>query len=124
MKELVENNTLLSHLFMETIHQTSWFEKMPEKRKKMTEKQIENETIDIKLTIAGEEVDVREFFTHVENQLNKMVRKKAEGIVKERTSERMEEITDKIREMQEVVESEAESINWGEVDCSKSMFEK
>lgn len=123
MSQVVEGKTLLAHLIMEQIHKTDWFKKMPKRRENMTHEEIDNETLEIKLTVEGEELDVVSFFEEVENQLERMIKEQATAIVKEQTSGKLEELANKMLEMNEVANAIAEDINW-DYSYDKNIFKK
>jgi len=112
MSEIVEGKTLLSHCIMEEVHKTDWFDKMPKRRKGMSDEEIENETVELRLTLNGERISVVKFFDKVESQLERMIKEKATELVKEQTSEKLADITNKIFELNEVTDHLATSINW------------
>ncbi len=123
MSDLVQGKNLISHLFMNEIHKTKWFKNTLKRREGMTDKEIENETVDIKLTVAGEEIPFEETFNFIELQLEDMIKRNATELVKEQTSEKFTDVSNKMFEMQQVVEEWANDINW-DYDYKASNFKK
>lgn len=121
MEELVEGKTLISNIFMNEIHKTKWFEDMPEKRKTMSVKEIEEETVEIKFTVNGEEISVKDTFERIENHLEGWIKDKATELVKKQTSDRFREVADKLTEFETITSEWANYINW---DYIKPEFTK
>lgn len=113
MSELVEGKNIISHLFMNNIHNTKWFEQMPERRKNMTDQEIEEETVEITLNVNGEELtNTKEVFDNLENQLESLILLKATELVKKQTSNKFREISEKLSEFEQITNEWANDINW------------
>ncbi|MDC7249487.1 MAG: hypothetical protein PQJ49_06200 [Sphaerochaetaceae bacterium] len=123
MSDLVQGRSLISHLFMNEIHKTKWFEDTLKRREGMTDKEIENETVDIRLTVAGEEIPFEDTFNFIEGQIQDMIKREATRLVKEQTSERFVDIVNKLNDMENVVDTWAEDINW-DYDYNVEHFKK
>lgn len=111
MGEIVESNTLLSHILMNSMHKTKWFDETLERRKNMSVEDIENETVEIKLTIAGEEIDPMDYFKHVENNFEEYVIEEARKLLHGKTTQKFEEMVEKIQNMNDLVHGMVDGVN-------------
>lgn len=106
-KELLESKTLLAYIFMNEVHKTDYYKNFPS-----TVGSKPKETVEIRLTIDGQDINPRHFFEHVEEQWEEILKAKATEMVKEQTSDKFYEIVSLINTLQEKVESANESIDW------------
>lgn len=70
------------------------------------------EVFEVVLTVNGQELNPESFFSAVWEQYEYQVRKDATTIVKEQTSEKLEEMVGKIYEVKKALEEAVENINW------------
>ena len=113
MRDLVEGESMIATIFMNNIHNTKWFDTMLERRKSMTEKEIEEETVKIELTVNGEKlVNIDDVFEEFEKQMDGLIKREATKLVKEQTSEKFQDISNRITDFQEITEQWADDINW------------
>lgn len=82
--KITKENTMLSHAILDTITD-SIIEKSNIKDK---------DEIEITLTIEGEEVDITNFFEHINSQFDRCVHEKAQELIDDEISEKVNKIKD------------------------------
>jgi len=110
-KVLLNDNNILSHVFLNCLP-SGLAEKIAAENETMEKEDIEKREIEIELKIAGESVDPGKFFKRLENQYDELLKEAATHILKEQTSEKFQEISYKLNEFEEIINSWAEEINW------------
>lgn len=109
-KELLNKNDIMSHVFLncadESVHEIA------AKNEGLTIEEIKNRDVEIELKIDGKECDPRKFFSLLWEQYEKQIRKEANKIVKEQTSEKFQEIQTKLQDFAEICDEWANDINW------------
>lgn len=117
-KELLVGENILSHVFLNSTPPELSRRIADETTRLMnehgkSEKWItENREIDLTLTIEGIEVNAKDFFQELWNQYKTQVKKEASKLVKEQTSEKLNEIFCKLQSMEEITNELADDINW------------
>lgn len=117
-KELLVGENILSHVFLNSTPEELSYRIADETIRLMnehgkSEKWItENREIDLTLTIEGIEVNAKDFFQELWNQYETQVKKEASKLVKEQTSEKLNEIFCKLQSMEEITNELADDINW------------
>lgn len=117
-KELLVGENILSHVFLNSTPEELSYRIADETTRLMnehgkSEKWItENREIDLTLTIEGIEVNAKDFFQELWNQYETQVKKEASKLVKEQTSEKLNEIFCKLQSMEEITNELADDINW------------
>lgn len=117
-KELLVGENILSHVFLNSTPPELSRRIADETTRLMdehgkSEKWItENREIDLTLTIEGIEVNAKDFFQELWNQYETQVKKEASKLVKEQTSEKLNEIFCKLQSMEEITNELADDINW------------
>lgn len=117
-KELLVGENILSHVFLNSTPPELSHRIADETTRLMnehgkSEKWItENREIDLTLTIEGIEVNAKDFFQELWNQYETQVKKEASKLVKEQTSEKLNEIFCKLQSMEEITNELADDINW------------
>lgn len=109
-KELLNENDIMSHVFLECVDES--VADIAYRNKGKTSEEIEKTEIDISLTIDGEECDPRKFFNLFFEQYNMLLKQEASKMVKKQTSEKLEEVIEKIQGFKEVIDDWANEINW------------
>lgn len=113
--ELLDQKDILSHVFFncawEFIEEIA-DKHAPKKKGKTRDEYKDKIKIDIELKIDGHVCNPRKFFEMLKDQYYRNVTERATKLVKEQTSEKFGEIADKLRDVEEIVESWGESINW------------
>jgi len=126
-KELLSENEMLSHVFLNScpMHIS---EKIAEGTKKMydvdklSNSEIqEQRVVDMKLFIEGEEANLRNFFNELAHQFTSIVKKEATKMVKEQTSNKIDELIYKLNNISEITDNISEDINW---NYDKNPFQK
>lgn len=114
IKELLDNNEIMSHLFLNCVPQ----EKLEEIAKR--EGTIDSKKVNIEMKVDGNSINPREFFRIFIDQYDYMVKEAATKIVKEQTSQAFKNITDRLYEYEQITNEWANDIDW-QVD---NIFEK
>ena len=112
--ELLNDNNIMSHIFLTCLPQDLSV-KIAGESSAMPREKIEKRTIEIALVIEGVSVNPKPFFNLFVDQYDDLVKKTATEIVKEQTSEKLTEVSNKIFEINDIMNSFAVDINW-EVD--------
>lgn len=109
-KELLNDNNILSHVFLETIGEFS--AELAKENKVKFDAGAKDVDIEITLTIAGRRVNPGNFFNLLIDQYDRQVHDTATKIVKEQTSEKLTDIYNQIDELATVVNGMTDEINW------------
>ena len=110
-KELLDERNILSHVFFNCAEK-NLLEAIAAKNESKSEEQIEKRKIEIELKIDGCVCDPKGFFEEIRVQYFSQVRKAATKILKERTSDKFNEIVGTIESYRQITDSWAEDINW------------
>lgn len=118
-KELLSENNILSHIFLNCVEKGK-LESFADDTKKamdadpnLTSDYIEeNRVVEMKLFVEGEEVDLRKFFEMLWDEYEYMVKSQATEIVKEQTSDKLNDISSQIMHLQDCANDLSEHINW------------
>lgn len=112
VKELMQDNEMLSHIFLGCIPH----EQLDEIRGNFIgEKDWRKESVKIpvELKIGGISVNPKKFFDTWRDQMQKLISNKAQELVSEKLgSKKMRDMQDKIYEYEQVLKSWEEDINW------------
>jgi len=112
VRELMDSNEMLSHIFLGCIPK----EKLVEIRDKYISKtdwKKESVKIPVEMKIGGVSVNPKSFFDSWLNQMQAIVLKKAKELYSEKSgSEKMRNIQSKISEIEQVLEHFESEINW------------
>lgn len=107
--EMLDNNDIMSHLFLETLAQhKQLMHRLVAENNSMTKEERAERTYSIELIIEGESVDPRKFFEGFNRQYEDMVKKAALDLF----NEKMRGFMDKVDSVNTILESWAEEVNW------------
>ena len=111
LKDLVNtrNNDIVGHLFLHCIDR-----EFANQHKFISDEDFNNRTIDITLTIDGQEFDIRPWLEHFREDYFTYVKRKAQQIVSEKLSNRCIDIADSLNILKDKLESIESSIDWDE----------
>ncbi len=109
-KELLDENNILSHVFMNCA--VDFLKDIASKNEGKEKEWIEKRKIDIELKIDGHVCDPAKFFDVLYEQYSEKVKQKATELVKEQTSEKFTEIVNKLHDLNNIVDSFSEDITW------------
>ena len=109
--ELLNKNEIMSHIFLECLPE-DLSNKIADKSNSMSPEGVKKRKIEIALVIEGVSVNPKPFFNLFTDQYDNLVKETATEIVKEQTSGKLEEVSNKIFEINEIMNSFAEDINW------------
>lgn len=112
-KILLDKNQSLSHVFLNSDSRV--IKKIADEKNALPKEEQMKYEVEIELKIAGHHVDPMKFYDLIYNQYSERVKEHATKLVKEQTSDMFSEISDKLREYEEITNDWAGSINW-EVD--------
>ncbi len=112
LKDLVDtrNNDIVGHLFLHCIDRD-----FANAHKFISDEDFHNRTIDITLTIDGQEFDIRPWLEQFKEDYFTYVKRAAQNIVSEKLSNRCEEIAETLNNLKEKLESVESNINWNEI---------
>lgn len=107
--EMLDNNDIMSHLFLETLAQhKQLMHRLVAENNSMTKEERAERTYSVELFIEGESVDPRKFFEQFKNQYDAMVKAAALELFQEK----MRGFMDKVDSVNTILESWAEEVNW------------
>lgn len=109
-KELLDDNNILSHVFFNCAEE--FIEKIASKNEGKTDEKIKNRKIDIELKIDGNKCDPSKFFNMLYEQYCFHIEREAKKIVKEKISDKFNEISNKLDEYRQITEEWSDDINW------------
>ena len=109
-KELLKQENILSHVFLNCAQ--DFIDEIAKKNEGKSKEWVEKRKIDIELKIDGHVCNPKDFFDVLYEQYTDAVKKKATEIVKEQTTETFRELSYKLQNLEEIVDSWAEDINW------------
>lgn len=118
-EELLPDNKILSHLFLNGAEQFV-LQKITERNKTLPKEEVKKTKIDIELKIDSHKCNPKAFFEMLVDQYDEQVRRTAQELIKERTSDKLAEIEEQIYTFKEVMNDWASSINWD----NKNLFER
>lgn len=101
----------LSHVFLECMTREE-LRLISAKGKAMSEEEAKNRKLEVKLTIDGISVNPEKFFNLLTDQWERAINDKAQELVNEKLREPFLNIANKLHDMEQVVSSWAEEINW------------
>lgn len=112
LKDLVDTrkNDIVGHLFLHCIDR-----EFANAHKFISDEDFNNRTIDIKLTIDGQEFDIRSWLDQFKKDYLTYVKIEAQNIVSEKLSNRCVEIAETLNNLKEKLESAESCINWDEI---------
>ena len=112
LKDLVDtrNNDIVGHLFLHCIDRE--FAKL---HKFISDEDFDSRTIDITLTIDGQEFDIQPWLEQFKEDYFTYVKRAAQHIVSEKLSNRCEEIAEMLNNLKEKIEDAESNINWDEI---------
>lgn len=112
LKDLVntQNNDIVGHLFLHCIDRE--FAKL---HAFISDEDFESRTIDITLTIDGQEFDIQPWLEQFKEDYFTYVKRAAQQIVSEKLSNRCDEIAETLNILKEKIESAESNINWDEI---------
>jgi hypothetical protein len=123
-QELLNEQDILAHLFLNCIDKEN-LNKIANININLSKEEIENREIDIQLIIDGKEYNPRNFFELFFKGYSQDIRKEASIIFREKTSEKLIDIINKIMEFEQICNDLSNQLNWdiSEKELIKS-FEK
>ena len=110
-KDLLNKDHILSHIFLNCLSPKD-LEEIANENIGKTAEEVEAREIEISLIVNGKSINPKKFFDLFISQYDSFIKKNATEIVKEQTSEKLSEISNKIFEINEIMNSFAEDINW------------
>lgn len=111
LKDLVDTrkDDIVGHLFLHCIDSD-----FANTHKFISDEDFNNRTIDITLTIDGQEFDIRPWLEQFREDYFTYVKRAAQRIVSEKLSNRCNEIADSLNMLKEKLESIENNIDWDE----------
>lgn len=111
LKDLVDTrkDDIVGHLFLHCIDR-----EFANAHKFISDEDFNNRTIDITLTIDGQEFDIQPWLEHFKEDYFTYVKRSAQQIVSEKLSNRCNEIADSLNMLKEKLESIESNIDWDE----------
>lgn len=100
IQELVSNNEIMSHLFLECVP-SGTLKKIAEDAGDWEKNKY---SVKIQLLVEGKPIDTRPFFKLFYDQYSNMVEKKAKQILAERSVEKLEEVMNKVQEFSQMIQ--------------------
>lgn len=110
IKDLMDDNEMLSHIFLGCIEQKD-LRKIKDNLKEGDWRK-ESITIPVEMKIGGIDVNPKEFFDNWKDQMQKLILKRATKLVAENGSKKMLKMQEKMEEMEQVMKSWENDINW------------
>ena len=112
LKDLVDTRKkdIVGHLFLHCIDRD-----FAKDHKFISDEDFNNRTIDITLTIDGQEFDIRPWLEHFKEEYFKYVKRSAQNIVSEKLSNRCEEIAETLNNLKNKIELAESNIDWDEI---------
>ena len=112
LKDLVDmrKHDIVGHLFLHCIDSD-----FANAHKFISDEDFNNRTIDITLTIDGQEFDILPWLEQFKEDYFTYVKRAAQNIVSEKLSNRIEEIAETLNTLKEKIENAESNINWDEV---------
>jgi hypothetical protein len=112
LKDLVDTqkNDIVGHLFLHCIDRD-----FANVHKFISEEDFNTRTIDITLTIDGQEFDIKPWLEQFKEDYFTYVKRAAQNIVSEKLSNRCEEIAETLNNLKEKLESAESCIDWDEI---------
>jgi len=105
LSHLLNTKEILHHVYFESVSVDDI------NKLRLPDKTFPDE-LDMVLTINGIEVNVEKFFNTIWEQYSELIEKEAKNIVKNQSSEVLEEMICKISHAKEALEDAIENINW------------
>ena len=112
LKDLIDTrkNDIVGHLFLHCIDRD-----FANAHKFISDEDFNNKTIDITLTIDGQEFDIQPWLEQFRKDYFYYVKREAQRIVSEKLSNRCEEIAETLNNLKEKIENVESNINWDEI---------
>ena len=112
LKDLVDtrNNDIVGHLFLHCIDRD-----FANTHKFLNDDDFQNKTIDITLTINGQEFDIKPWLEQFKEDYFYYVKREAKKLVSEKLSNRCDEITEQLNTLKEKLEEIESNIDWNEI---------
>lgn len=111
LKDLVDTrNDIVGHLFLHCIDRD-----FANAHKFISDEDFNNRTIDITLTIDGQEFDIRPWLEQFKEDYFTYVKISAQNIISEKLSNRCEEIAETLNNLKEKIENAESNIDWDEI---------
>lgn len=105
--ELDQKSNILKHLLF-TQPTEVWMEVLDSQK----DIPIDDRTVDIEVKINGKEIDPKAFFDMLWDNYADMIEKEAVKKIASKTTDKIEEISTKLRDFQEILENWNNTINW------------
>lgn len=109
-KTLLNKNDILSHVFLNCAH--SFLKEIAEENEGMSREEIEGREVDIELKINGKVCNPKDFFDVLYEQYELELKKEATNMVKRQTNEKFLDISNKVQELEDILETYADDIKW------------
>ena len=112
LKDLVDtrNNDIVGHLFLHCIDRD-----FANTHKFLNDDDFQNKTIDITLTIDGQEFDIKPWLEQFKEDYFYYVKREAKKLVSEKLSNRCDEISDVLNTLKEKLDNIESNIDWDEI---------
>ncbi len=112
VKDLMDENELLSHIFLGCIEEED-LKTIKDKFIQDTDWRKESVKLPVNMTIGGVDVNPKQFFDCWKEQMSRMILDKAKEIVADKLgSAKMKEMEYKISEFSNILESWEKELNW------------
>lgn len=108
IKQLVDDKEMLSHIFLECIPH----EQLMQIKDRAGDWEENKYAVEVKLNIGGFDVNPKKFFDKFYEQYKRICKEEADKMIKEKFSGKLSNFQDKFYEMEQVVKSWEEEINW------------
>lgn len=106
--DIDSGNNILHHLLFS--QPTEFWMKVLDSQKDI--QPFTDRTVDIEVKINGEEIDPKAFFDMLWDNYANMIEKEAVEIISAKTTDKIEEISTKLRDFQEILVTWNNTINW------------
>lgn len=116
LKDLVDTRTndIVGHLFLHCIDRD-----FANTHKFLNDDDFQNKTIDITLTIDGQEFDIKPWLEQFKEDYFYYVKREAKKLVSEKLSNRCDEISETLNTLKEKLDNIESNIDWDEILTTK-----
>lgn len=115
VRDLMEDNEMMSHIFLGCMDRPTLM-KIKESYMDDIDWRKDSVKLPVEMKIAGYDVNPKEFFDTWRDQMNSMIKKEAHRLVSEKIKgSKIVDITSKLMEFEEIIDSWTSDINW-EID--------
>lgn len=113
IRELMNDNEMLSHIFLDCIPHNDLISIRDKYNSQGKDWKTESVKIPVTLKIGGKSVNPKKFFDSWQKQMSELISKKAQKLVADNMgSEKMMNLQNQLYEMEQVLKSWENEINW------------